>query len=188
MLTQKQETFCIKYFELGNASEAALMAKYSPKTAAYIGSENLEKPQIQARIRELRQKVEDKAIANVQERQKILTQIARTNTEDLLEISEDGRDTQIKREALSSPAVASIRTQQVALGRMPVRITRVSMIDKTKAIDILNKMDKTYTEGGNTYNINIDKMVVDARGKLQDALCRLAARAGESLLPEQTNE
>ena len=45
-LTQKQETFCLKYFELANATEAAIAAGYSSKTARFIGSENLTKPNI----------------------------------------------------------------------------------------------------------------------------------------------
>ncbi len=72
-LTQKQETFCLKYFELGNASEAARIALYSPKTAAVIGRENLLKPKIAARIQELRQKVEDESVAIVLERKQRLT-------------------------------------------------------------------------------------------------------------------
>ena len=40
-LTQKQESFCINYFQLGNATEAAKLAGYSNKTAFVIASENL---------------------------------------------------------------------------------------------------------------------------------------------------
>jgi len=72
-LTQKQKTFCIKYFELGNASEAARIAKYSPKTAAVIGRQNLLKLNIQAYLNELNQKVEDESLAKVLERKKRLT-------------------------------------------------------------------------------------------------------------------
>ena len=75
-LTQRQETFCLKYFELGNASEAALIAGYSPRTVRAIASVNLTKINIQARLKELRQVVEDASIANVLERQQILTEIA----------------------------------------------------------------------------------------------------------------
>ena len=49
--TQKQETFCVKYFELGNATEAAKSAGYSPKTAYSIGNENLKKPEIAEAIK-----------------------------------------------------------------------------------------------------------------------------------------
>jgi len=132
-LTQKQETFCLKYFELGNASEAARIAKYSPKTAAVIGRENLLKPKIQTRIAELRQHAEDATRATVAEIERTMTAILRVAPTDVMELSEDGRDLTIKKEALKSPAVSYVRTEQVALGKMPVRVTRIGMADKIRA-------------------------------------------------------
>ena len=157
-LTQKQETFCLKYFELGNASEAARLALYSPKTAGVIGAENLLKPKIQDRLKELRQAAEDASVASVLERKQILTDILRVTPADVLVISEDGRDTQIKPDALNSPAVSYIRTEQVALGKMPVRVTRVGLIDKVRAATELNKMEKIYTEGP---TVNIDNRKIE---------------------------
>jgi len=52
-LTAKQEKFCHEYMVDLNASQASIRAGYSPKTAGVIGQENLKKPLIQARIREL---------------------------------------------------------------------------------------------------------------------------------------
>lgn len=51
-LTRKEEAFIRYYCETLNASEAARRAGYSPKTARQIGSENLSKPVIKARIDE----------------------------------------------------------------------------------------------------------------------------------------
>ncbi len=76
-LTQKQETFCIKYFELGNASEAALIAGYSPKYAATHTTRWLNMANIKERIQELRQKAEDVSVANAVERRQRLTQFLR---------------------------------------------------------------------------------------------------------------
>lgn len=50
-LTQKQKVFCEEYIKTGNASDAARKAGYSPKTAPFIGAENLKKPQISAYIK-----------------------------------------------------------------------------------------------------------------------------------------
>jgi len=76
-LTQRQETFCVKYFELGNASEAARIAGYSPRTVRAIASINLTKVNIQERLKELRQKVEDESIASVMERKQRLSAFIR---------------------------------------------------------------------------------------------------------------
>lgn len=45
-LTPKQKKFCEWFIKTGNATEAAKKAGYSEKTAARIGSENLQKPVI----------------------------------------------------------------------------------------------------------------------------------------------
>ncbi len=49
-LTVKQARFCDEYIACGNGAEAARLAKYSPRTARQIASENLTKPYIQTAI------------------------------------------------------------------------------------------------------------------------------------------
>ena len=51
-LTAKQEMFCLEYLIDLNATQAAIRAGYSLKTAKDIACENLTKPNIQARISE----------------------------------------------------------------------------------------------------------------------------------------
>lgn len=63
-LTIKQQTFVAEYLKTGNATEAARRAGYSEKTAAKIGFENLQKPEIQGAIREAKSKVMDEAIVD----------------------------------------------------------------------------------------------------------------------------
>lgn len=53
-LTDKQERFCEEYLIDLNATQAAIRAGYSEKTAQEIGSENLSKPMVHARIAELK--------------------------------------------------------------------------------------------------------------------------------------
>lgn len=57
-LTAKQEKFCIRYCFHLNATKAAKEAGYSKNTAAIIGHENLRKPNIAERIRELQSNVQ----------------------------------------------------------------------------------------------------------------------------------
>ena len=49
-MTKKQKRFVEEYLIDLNATQAAIRAGYSPDTAKSIGSENLTKPDIQARI------------------------------------------------------------------------------------------------------------------------------------------
>ncbi len=49
-LTDKQEMFCVEYLIDLNATQAAIRAGYSTKTAQAIGAENLTKPLIAEKI------------------------------------------------------------------------------------------------------------------------------------------
>ena len=53
-LTSKQELFCLEYMVDLNATQAAIRAGYSENSAGAIGGENLQKPEIQERIQELK--------------------------------------------------------------------------------------------------------------------------------------
>lgn len=53
-LTAKQDRFCQEYLIDLNATQSAIRAGYSEKTAGSIGGENLKKPEIQERIAELK--------------------------------------------------------------------------------------------------------------------------------------
>ncbi|MCR2045501.1 terminase small subunit [Anaerosalibacter massiliensis] len=76
-LTVKQKKFCDYYIELGNATEAAIRAGYSKKTARQTGNENLTKPYIKSYIDEKMKEIEDKQIAKADEVLKYLTSIMR---------------------------------------------------------------------------------------------------------------
>lgn len=72
----RREAFCIEYVRTGNATQSAITARYSAKTARAIASEILTKPDIKARIAELRQLPEDARIMDVAERRKVLSDLA----------------------------------------------------------------------------------------------------------------
>lgn len=150
-LTQKQETFCLKYFELGNATEAALVAGYSPHSVRFIASINLTKDNIQRRIKELRQIAEDATVATVLERKQVLTEIIRGRFADFM--------TNLTKEKLQSAALQEIRITEVGKD-IPVKTTSIKLHSPAQAIDLLNKMDKLYAEGtitidNRTLNINV---------------------------------
>jgi len=58
-LTEKQKRFCQEYVIDLNATQAAIRAGYSEKTAASIGAENLIKPEIEKFIKELQESKSD---------------------------------------------------------------------------------------------------------------------------------
>ena len=76
-LTPKQKAFADYYIELGNATEAAIKAGYSKKTATVIGAENLIKPNIKSYIDQRIKELDEKAIARQEEVLKYLTKVMR---------------------------------------------------------------------------------------------------------------
>ena len=60
-LTSKQQRFVEEYLVDLNATQAAIRAGYSPKTAYAIGSENLTKPEIKAALQAAQAEVTTKA-------------------------------------------------------------------------------------------------------------------------------
>lgn len=65
-LTAKQEAFCLEYLKDLNATQAAIRAGYSVKTANQIGPENLVKLGISERIAELMEKRNEKVEINAE--------------------------------------------------------------------------------------------------------------------------
>jgi len=78
-LTAKQQAFVEAYD--GNATQAALKAGYSPRTAAFIGAENLKKPQIKEAIAERNAPASSARIATREERQAFWTGVMRDSAE-----------------------------------------------------------------------------------------------------------
>ena len=77
-LTDKQRRFADEYLANGfNATEAALAAGYSPKTARKIGSENLRKPAVREYLDERMTAKEESLIAKGDEVLKYLTKVMR---------------------------------------------------------------------------------------------------------------
>lgn len=66
-LTPKQQAFCDYYIASGNATEAAIKAGYSEKTARSVGSENLTKPDIKGYIQVQSQQRHNERIASADE-------------------------------------------------------------------------------------------------------------------------
>lgn len=84
-MTEKQKTFCIEYVKSGNATDAAIKAGYSEKTARQIAAENLTKPYIKEYIAELmkpKQEEREKSIADIDEVLSYFTKVMRGDEKD----------------------------------------------------------------------------------------------------------
>lgn len=79
-LTAKQQRFCDEYLIDLNATQAAIRAGYSEKTARQMGTENLSKPSIREYIDERMAEKEAALVADQDEVLKYLTAVMRGGT------------------------------------------------------------------------------------------------------------
>lgn len=80
-MTEKQKRFADEYIIDCNATQAAIKAGYSRKTARSIGQENLTKPDIKNYIEEKLAEISSQKTANAQEVMEYLTSVMRGESE-----------------------------------------------------------------------------------------------------------
>lgn len=76
-MTDKQRRFCEEYLIDCNATQAAIRAGYSVKTAYAIGDENLKKPEIREYIDEKLAEISSQKTADAREVMEYLTSVMR---------------------------------------------------------------------------------------------------------------
>lgn len=92
-MTAKQKKFCDEYLIDLNATQAAIRAGYSKKTARKIGQENLTKPDIKQYINDRMAEKESELIADQDEVLKYLTSVMRgKSVSNVLARNEKGAD------------------------------------------------------------------------------------------------
>lgn len=93
-MTDKQKRFCDEYLIDCNATQAAIRAGYSPKTAKQTGCENLAKPDLKAYIDERLEEMHNEKTADAQEVLEYLTSVMRgEHKEQVLKLIGDGVQT-----------------------------------------------------------------------------------------------
>lgn len=146
-LTPKQKAFADFYIELGNATEAAIKAGYSKRTAKEVGYENLTKPHIKSYIEERMNEIESERIAKAEE---VLAFLSSSLRGDVLE--------------------EVVATESDGIGGMkPVILKKqLSAKDRIKAAELLGKRYALFTEKVDLDG-NLEVTIIDDIGKLDDA-------------------
>ena len=81
-MTARQIQFCLAYIGSGNATQSAIEAGYSKKTATEQGARLLTNVSVQNYIKELQEENASKKIADAREMQEVLTSIIRQEMEE----------------------------------------------------------------------------------------------------------
>lgn len=143
-LTAKQKKFAELYVVNLNATESAILAGYSAKTAKSIGQENLTKLDIKEYIQALSKPGEDKRKADIDELLILLTQIARGEIqEEYIVIDTDSNG---KNKARKEKRPCSIK-------------------DRLKAIELLGKSKMMFTD---KVQIKQEMIVFSGEDELED--------------------
>lgn len=142
-LTDKQEMFCREYLIDLNATQAAIRAGYSTKTANRTASENLSKPDIQSRIAELKAQRNDLVGINATY---VLNRLVEIDQMDVLDILKD--DMSLKpvsewpsswRRYLSGFDVAEMFEGRGEDREMVGLLKKIKWPDKVKNLELLGK-------------------------------------------------
>lgn len=142
-LTAKQKRFCDEYLVDLNATQAAIRAGYSRKTAYSIGVENLKKPEIKKYIEQRMAEKEKDLIADQDEVLKYLTSVLRgesRSTEIVIEGIGDGMSE--ARTIKKEPSEKDKLKAAELLGKRYGLYTDKVDIDATEAVTIINDIPK----------------------------------------------
>lgn len=163
-LTPKQERFVEEYLIDLNATQAAIRAGYSPRTAKEIGAENLTKPNIRARI--------DQAIAERSRRTGItqdrvlreLARIAFVNPADVINLNDAA--VQAGASADDTAAIASVKVRRFPTANGEGVEREIRLADKLRALELLGKHLGMFKDGA--VNVNVGVQIIDDIGAEAD--------------------
>ena len=108
-LTEKQKHFADEYIKLGNATQAAIKAGYSKKTANRIGAENLSKLVIRDYIDKRMQAIENNRIMSAKEAVELLTGIGRGEVKETVVIASPVGVETVEKEADLKTRISAIK-------------------------------------------------------------------------------
>lgn len=138
-LTDKQDTFCREYLIDLNATQAAIRAGYSEKTANRTASENLSKPDIQSRIAELKAQRNDLVGINANYVLNRLVEIDQMDVLDILtstgELKPITQWPKVWRTTLSGLDVI----EMAAEGNTTALLKKIKWPDKVKNLELIGK-------------------------------------------------
>ena len=157
-LSDKQKKFCEEYIIDFNQTQSAIRAGYSAKTAYSIGNENLKKPDIQAYIKELLSKREERTQITADMVVKEWAKIAFFDIRKIFH-KEGGLLNPHDLDDETATIISSIKARDIKVGDDIETIKEYRLNDKMKALDMLAKhlgMFEKEKEESNDTNVNLE--------------------------------
>jgi len=158
-MTNKQKRFCEEYLIDLNATQAAIRAGYSPRSAHAIATETLQKPAVRACI--------DKALAEQSSRTGVtadrvvreLAKVAFVNSDDVVDFG----SATVKPDASKddTAAIASVRVKTIPTKDGDGVEREIKLADKLKALELLGKRYGLFTDNVNVSGEGVVQIVDD---------------------------
>ncbi|MCK4871050.1 MAG: terminase small subunit [Gammaproteobacteria bacterium] len=167
MLTKKQQLFVDEYLIDLNATQAAIRAGYSCKTAFAIGHENLSKPKIQSALVDAIDKRKKRTEVT---QDMVIDELARVAFFDIRKLFQDDGSLVPIHElpAGVAAAIGGLDVASVSMGdEEKVTTKKVKIIDKKGALELLGRhlqmfTDKVHVTGN--VSLTLDKILDQAEG------------------------
>lgn len=167
-MTKKQKRFVEEYLIDLNATQAAIRAGYSPDTAKSIGSENLTKPDIQARIAKAMAERSKRTGVNADRVVAELAKIAFVNAEDVI----DAETATVKPDAAREDTAAIQSVKVKTFGEDGLE-HEIKMADKIKALELLGKHLGMFKD-----KVELSGTLETEKNKLDDLLSQMRGDTG----------
>lgn len=140
-MTAKMQRFCDEYLIDLNATQAAIRAGYSEKTARVIGQENLSKPAIKEYVEKRLAEKEDALIAKQDEVMKYLTSVMRREKKEHVVVTLSKEESTYVPDDTGTMRKQTIKEEIPEVIEIPARLT-----DANKAAELLGRAYSLYTE------------------------------------------
>ena len=149
-LTAKQQRFCDEYLIDLNATQAAIRAGYSEKTAAVIATENLKKPNIKEYLENRMAEKESELIADQDEVLRYLTAVMRREMmESVVVTLQSKTEKWVNDEQTGKLKKQTVTEESPAVVPIPAKLS-----DANKAAELLGKRYSLFTD-----KVNIDAAI-----------------------------
>ena len=145
-MTKKQQRFADEYLIDLNATQAAVRAGYSAKTARQIGAENLTKPAIREYIEKRMAEKEEALVAKQDEVMRYLTAVMRREMSEYVVVTLKNKRSFYAPDENGTMRKQTIETEEPKTVEIPARLS-----DANKAAELL----------GRAYGIYTDKVDID---------------------------
>jgi len=157
-LTPKQKKFADEYIKTGNATQSAIEAGYSKRTAAVIATENLIKPNIKAYIEECMAEIASNRVMSYTEAVELLTSIARGEEKETVVVATPVSVEKVEKEADLKTRISALKE---ILKRYPNNDKLIEQqIRKLSAqADVAQIQAKRMAEGEQNSSVNVNIMI-----------------------------